>query len=266
MKHPVKLIAIDLDGTLLDSNHQLPARNREAIQRAVDAGIHVVIATGRPRWSGYSFAQELNLQTPGVYLQGLNIHAPDGTLLHERLMEPETARRVLEYALANGLSVMAYNRERVITRESNILTAQMQKYGETVPHFEPDMLSVPGRHPISKFVFVDDPARAEEIRRGLIGVVRESASVFLSQPNLIEVLPPGASKGGGLKMVLDDMGILAANVLAIGDGENDIEMIELAGIGVAMGNATPHLKAVADYITGTNDEAGVAQAIERFAL
>ena len=92
------------------------------------------------------------------------------------------------------------------------------------------------------------------------------AEVFTSQAHLLEALPPGSSKGAGLKWLLDDLGLDPAQVMAIGDGDNDIEMLQLVGLGVAMANATDALKQVADYVVNSNEADGVAEAIERFIL
>src|SRR5262249_46663974 len=121
--------------------------------------------------------------------------------------------------------------------------------------------------PINKLhFFVYDPARVAPIRQELETLLHGQATVVMPNNIIMEILPFGASKGNGLKLLLDDINIDPRHVLALGDGENDIEMLQLAGLGVAMGNSMPKAKAAADYVTGSNDEDGVVQALERFVL
>ncbi len=118
---------------------------------------------------------------------------------------------------------------------------------------------------INKFL-VSDEETNDETRRQLTALVGDRATVTQAVPEYIEVLPPGASKGRGVQMLLDDLGIAPHEMLAIGDGENDLEMLQMAGVGVAMGNAKTTVKAVADYVASDNNHSGVAEAIEKFAL
>lgn len=263
---PIRLVAIDLDGTLLNSQHLISPRTERVLREAMAAGITIVIATGRPRLTSAAVMRQLGLKTPGVFLQGLTVYDGEGNLLHEQQMDVETAQRVADFAEQHGYTVMVYNSRAILTRERNWLTDQMQKYHEPLPEIVGSLSTLPGRVPISKFVFVAEPERLPEIRARLTAHIDGRAAIIQSQAWLLEALPPGTSKGGGLRWLLDHLGVDPAAVMAIGDGENDIEMIELAGIGVAVANATDHLKQVADVVVASNDADGVAEAIERFVL
>jgi Cof subfamily protein (haloacid dehalogenase superfamily) len=118
---------------------------------------------------------------------------------------------------------------------------------------------------INKFL-ISDEVNNDETRHQLTVLVGDRATVTQAVPEYIEVLPPGASKGRGVRMLLDDLGIEPEEMLAIGDGENDLEMLQMAGVGVAMGNGKTAVKAIADYVTSDNNHSGVAEAIEKFAL
>lgn len=257
---------MDLDGTLLNSEHTISARTEATLKRAIQQGVHVVIATGRPRYTSEAFIERLGLTTPGVFLQGLTVYDGHGNLLHEDLMDPDVARIVAGFSDRTGYSTLVYNSERILTRKRDSLTAIMQQYHEHAPDEIGPLSALPGTMPISKFVFIAQPERIGAIREEIAPYVNGSASLLQSTPWLLEALPPGASKGRGLRWMLDYMGIPPEQVMTIGDGENDVEMIELAGIGVAVGNATEHLKSVANVVVGTNDEDGVAEAVERFVL
>lgn len=266
MKTPIQLIAIDLDGTLLNSQLTITPRTARAIRRAMEAGIPATIATGRPYLTSARYVRELGLTAPGVFLQGLAIHNADGSIRHEQVMEPETARRILAYAQEHRRTALAYNSGSIYARERNAMTDTLFRYNEPVPEIVAALSDLPDRVPVSKVVFLLDPSEIPALRADLSQIVNGTASLFTSQAHMLECIPPGTSKGAGLARLLQDEGIDPARVLAIGDGENDIEMLQLAGISVAMGNAKDHIKAAAQHVTATNDEDGVAEAVERFAL
>jgi Cof subfamily protein (haloacid dehalogenase superfamily) len=119
---------------------------------------------------------------------------------------------------------------------------------------------------VNKVVFIDEPGNISNLRRQLSRQIGRQVTLVQALDTMLEVLPQGASKGDGLRRLLDFLSISPDHVLAIGDGENDIGMLQLARIGVAMGNAPQEVKAAADYVAGTNDADGVAEAVERFVL
>jgi Cof subfamily protein (haloacid dehalogenase superfamily) len=264
--NPIRVIALDLDGTLLNSHNEVSPRTEKALRRATAAGILVIIATGRPRMTSTPIIKKLGLTTPGVFLQGLNIHNGDGSIRYQRLMDVETARRVATFADNSGYSALIYNSDSILTRARNAMTDRMIQYHEPPPEVVGPLAALPGKVPINKFVFVDTPERIQQIRRELAVHVNGSATLLTSAPHLLEALPLGTSKGAGLEWLLDDIGISMEHVMAVGDGENDIEMLEMAAIGVAMGNAPENVKRAADYVTANNDEDGIPQAIEHFVL
>ncbi|MCA9895297.1 MAG: HAD-IIB family hydrolase, partial [Anaerolineae bacterium] len=109
----IKLIVTDIDGTLLNDDHSMSDRNREALRKAIDSGIPVVLATGKTRASNESVIAALNLNTPGIYVQGLIIFNPDGTVRHQQTLAPEMARRVITFSEQRGYKVMAYSGNRL---------------------------------------------------------------------------------------------------------------------------------------------------------
>jgi Cof subfamily protein (haloacid dehalogenase superfamily) len=264
----IRLIAIDVDGTLLNSQHEISTRTQKALQAAMNAGVQVILATGRPRRTVDHIVEQLQLTTPGVFMQGLHICNADGSLRHEIQMAAETAKQVAAYAHANQLTTMIYNYQSISTRQHNDLTKQLQSYHEPYPtELGDNIVNFADQQPIAKFIFIErTPERIAMLRSELSAMLGDSAEVFTSMPLFLEVLPPQTSKGAGLKWLLDDIGVLPEHVLAIGDGENDIEMLQLAGIGVAMGNGAARLKAVANAVVADNNHDGVAQAIEQFVL
>ncbi len=266
MSSPIRLIALDLDGTLLCDDGSVSARNVQAIQTAVAQNIHVILATGKTRGSAQGVFAQLGQALPGVFTQGLVIQQADGTVCHETALDRETAVRAITFAVQQRLPHLAYCGSRIVAPEDHAYARLLhEKYHEPQPEIIGPFLDQIDELRINKFL-VSDEAHNDATRARLTGLMGDHATVTQAVPGYIEMLPPGASKGQGVQWLLDDWGIPATAVLAVGDGENDLDMVRLAGVGVAMGNAIPALKAVADYVTADNNHSGVAEAIARFAL
>lgn len=264
----IRAIVIDLDGTLLNSDHQMTDRTRDTIRRAIDAGKTVFIATGKTRASALPIIEALDLKTPGVYVQELIIFNGDGTIRSEKALEPAVARRVINFAQNNQLTVIAYDADRLLMQSLNETADLIHSFGEPMPEAVGPLINLIGKNTFHKVVLIGNSWRQIKAARWqldqIVGdqVHLTTAKVLTS----VEVLPRGVSKGSGVKKMLREIGINLDNVMAIGDGENDVEMLEAVGWGVAMSNADDKLKAVADVVVDSNDEDGVATAIERFVI
>lgn len=270
MTTEIKLIVVDLDGTLLTPAQQLTDRTEAAIKAAMQQGVQVVLATGKTRRSADSLIARLGLATPGIYLQGLVVVYPDGTTRHEQKLDSSVARRVITFAEDRGFDVVAYVGDRLLVRADFAYADLMHNhYSEPKPEAVGPLVNLLNTTQFNKLlVMKQGDFRKVAALRWQLGMQLDGAA-RLTQAGLadmIEVLPPGASKGRALKALLHELDIAPEQVLAIGDGENDIEMIQLAGIGVAMGNANDHVKQAADHVVAANDADGVAEAIERFVL
>jgi len=267
MTEEIKLIVVDLDGTLLNSDHQMTERTEKALKTAIQKGVQVVIATGKTYLSARDLIDRLGLTTPGIYLQGLAIYNGDGTIKHQQTLDSDLARTVITFGEERGFTMVAYSGTRILVRSLNeddrILS---EKYHEPVPEAVGPLQNLLGNTPINKIIAIrlNDARRITALRWQLGVQLGGKAKLTQALLDMLEILPPGASKGTALKVLLRDMGIASANVMAIGDGENDIEMIQMAGVGVAMANASQKLKDVATYITTSNDEDGIVQAIEKY--
>ncbi|MGQ9889086.1 MAG: HAD family hydrolase [Aggregatilineales bacterium] len=269
MSDTIQLIAVDLDGTLLNSCHELTPRTEAALKAAMARGVQVVLATGKTRASALSVIARLGLTTPGIFSQGLTVYNGDGTLRRQTTLDPAVARRVITFAEDRGFVVIAYAGERLLVRARTRQTAILTDYGEPEPQIIGPLQNILDSVPVNKLVMTanGDVRRVRALRWQLS--MQLDGAARLMQANvaqMLELLPPGASKGAALRALLRDLRVDPQRVLAIGDGENDVEMVQLAGVGVAVGNADAHLKAVADHVVATNDSDGVAEAVERFVL
>lgn len=271
----IQLIALDLDGTLLDSRKRLPHRNRKAIEACIARGIQVVPCTGRTAEGVPSMIKEISGIRYAITVNGGMIEDMEKKLiLDRRLMEKETALSVLEqikdrhimydiYADGQGISEdRFYNHldEYKVTKEIQIL---VKKTRRVVPDIIEYVKNKPGM--VDKVnLFFSDLDEREEIR--ILLKQRTDVIVSSSLYNNLEINAIGAEKGEALLRLASILGLSREETMACGDGDNDFSMIRLAGTGVAMENGEESLKAIADYITGSNDEAGVAQAIEKLVL
>ena len=270
MTQPIKLIAVDLDGTLLNSKHQMSKRNEKALKAAIAKGVQVIIATAKTRTSASDIVKRLELTTQGIYLHGLAIYNADGSLAYQKTLEPAIARQVLTFAEDRGFYVIAYSGTRILVRSSNSRFEQyIKEYNEALPEIIGPIQNILGDMPINKLLITrfDEAKRVKALRWQLSMQLDDQANVTGSiRDDMLEVMPPNISKSVTLAALIKQAEIKAENVMAIGDGGNDIDMIEMAGIGVAMGNARQALKDKADHIVADNDHDGVAEAVEKFVL
>ena len=264
MLQKIKLIAIDQDGTLLNSQGRVTDANKQAIRQAMAQGVIVIIATGKTRLSAAPIMAELGLATPGVFTQGLVICDGDGSILRETVLDEATAVATLTYTRQRNLPTILYCADRLIAQEQTHYSDLLHtKFHEPPAEIWPDLPERLADLHINKILFNDD-ARNDATRAELTALFAGHATVTQAVPEFIEVLPLNTSKGDGLRWLLNHLHIDPAHVLAIGDGENDTEMLQMAGVGVAVGNAKPALKDIANAVVATNDDSGVAEAITRF--
>lgn len=263
----IKLIALDLDGTLLNSQHQITDRARKAINAAQALGIRVLLATGKTFYSARQLVSELKLTTPSVFVQGTLIYNPDGTIRHQVTLPPDVMRRVIPFAESRGACVSAYSGETILLRQPDP-RADLTRYHEPAPTVVGSLINAMNRYPINKLIIsTDEPRQTKALLWQAQQMLGTSVALTMSAvQNQFEILPRDVSKGRAVVSVARELGIDLNHVMAIGDAENDRDMLELVGMGIAMGNAPESLKAVARHVTATNDEDGVAEALEKFVL
>ncbi len=267
-KRAIRLVVIDLDGTLLNHEHIVSPRVEQALTAALAQGVQIVLATGKTRTAGIPIIEQFGLTTPGIYVQGLVVYDPNGAVTHQLTLDPALVRQVITFVEDRGFSIAAYAEGRILSpRYSKSLEDELTLRHEVAPDVVGPLQNRLDTLKINKLI-VWGEARAITGLRWQLNMQIGSAGRLI-QPGIretIELLPPGGSKAWALKQILKDMKIDAANVLAIGDGENDIEMLQLAGIGVAMGQSIQQVKDAADHVVASNEKDGVAEALEKFVL
>lgn len=271
------LIALDLDGTILDRRFPggVSVRVRSAIKRAQNAGVMVSIATGRTLDDVGPRALDLGITVPVVTTQGAVVGDPvSRRIVFEALMPMNAARRVVTWAEENervlilyfsdgkGGTIMVQNRERWAPSEYD--------YWFGAPRLvEPNLstwLTRPQARPPLKFITISNIEDEPNLTESLQGLLGPTVHISRTHDQLVEGTAAGVDKGNGLLHLLRELHIPPERVLAIGDNENDIPLIRAAGFGVAMGQASEHVKAVADWVAPPIEEDGAAVTIERFVL
>jgi len=269
---PIRLIALDIDGTLIGEDLLLRDRTVAAVRAARHRGVSVSLVTGRMSTSAITFARELGLTDPIVAYQGALIRAlrPDGDerlgrLLYHRPLGVAAAREVVRWSIAAGLEPHVNHLERFVIRADDPRAEDYSSFVGSRADIVPDLLAWL-RHPVSKLLAVavdpiDDTGLAD-LRRRFAG----RAEVTISHPRFLEFLAPGVSKAAGVRRLARRARVPMANVLAIGDQYNDLEMLAAVGHGAAMPSAPGPVRAAARYVAPPLADEGAAQLIERLVL
>ena len=276
----IKLVALDLDGTLFDNSSRISKRNLTAIRSITDKGIHVVISTGRP-FEGIPFDQikgtginyAITANGSGIY------EISTGKCLYENVMDEELVTPILNFLLTRDIHMDAFIGGKGYTPIQCVETAQKLTVPSSIKNYiittrtrldnilqfiHENQLKVQKMtlnfYPAADGTLID----RETVRKFLVS--NPSITTVCGGYNNLEFTRADANKGVGLRKLAEILGVNPDATMAIGDTENDLAIIEAAGIGVAMGNATDAVKARADYVTTTNTKDGVAAAIEHFIL
>lgn len=264
---PIRLLAVDLDGTLLNDRLEIHPDDRAAVRAAVASGVQVVLATGRMLRSSLPYALELDLTGPIINYQGAVVrNLGTQEVIYRCELTVAMQQRVLAFAEPRDWHVNVYANEEVYTARPRP-EADLYARIAMAPYHVVGPLSAWIHEGATKMVLVDlDPAKVPEKMAELQAWMDGIARVTVSLAWFVEVVNPEVSKGRALALVADRLGVSQTDVCAIGDNKNDADMIAWAGFGVAMGTAPADVKQIARFVTGSPDEAGVAQVIRRFIL
>jgi Cof subfamily protein (haloacid dehalogenase superfamily) len=270
---PYRLLALDLDGTTVDDGQLPTPRVRRAIAAATTAGVHVIVATGRPYVSARRYGAALDLCTPLICFQGALVKECGGaerTLFAEAVPAAPFAE-VVALAQARGLELNIYTEETIYhgptaysqefyDRWFGLATQPVADLGATFARLRAEA------RPVLKGLFISEESASNQLTAELQARVGGRLTVMRSHPLFVEVTSPNVSKGNALAFLADWYGIPQAETIAVGDSGNDLSMVEWAGLGVAVANATPEVRAAANWIAPPVTEEGVVTVIEKFIL
>lgn len=265
-----KLIALDMDGTLLRKDKTISDRTFKALKAAREKGVKVVLATGRPVRGIKNYLSYLGLDKDDEYAVTFNGSAvqtgKSGNMLFEKFMSGVDLHYIYSLSLEYGVHIHAFN------ERGQLMTPVLNKYTDVEAQINGlnihirDFNAISPEDKIIKVMLVDEPEKLDLVFSKLPKELFTKYSILRSASIFLEFLDPEINKGLGLSILSKELGITREEVIAVGDAGNDIDMIKYAGLGVAMGNAYPEVKEIADYVTVTNEEDGVAEVIEKFIL
>ncbi|GIO67391.1 Cof-type HAD-IIB family hydrolase [Paenibacillus cookii] len=264
-----KMIVLDLDDTLLRDDLTISPRTKEALMAAQKEGVKVVLASGRPTFGMKPIAKELELEKFGSYILSFNGAKITDCRTEEEIfsstLSVETVQRLYRISQEEGLSILTYGKDHIITEQSNeYVEIESGLTGMRIQESASFVETV--QEPVVKTLMVGDPDKVAEAEKKLQRQLAGELSVMRSKPFFLEFTEAGVDKGTSLHQLIGRLGIKQEEVIAMGDSSNDLPMIRFAGLGVAMGNARDEIKEAADYVTDSNMDDGVAKVIEKFVF
>ena len=266
-----KLLVLDVDGTLLNDEREISKRTLAALLKVQQMGVRIVLASGRPTYGLMPLAKTLELGNYGGFVLSYNgcqiIKAQNGEILFERRINPEMLPYLEKKARKNGFAIFTYHDDTLITDSPDNEYIKNEALLNNLKIIREDEFSTAIDFAPCKCMLVSDKEKA------LIGLEQHwekrlagTLDAFRSEPYFLEVVPCGVNKANTLGALLEHLGVTREEVIAVGDGVCDVTMLQLAGMGVAMGHSHDSVKVCADYVTASNEEDGVALAVEKLIL
>ncbi len=263
---PCRLVAVDLDGTLLNDNHVMTDRNRRALGKLSKRGVMVVLISGRMHQSILPVSNQIGLENPIIsYNGGMVKHARTEKVLHHSPIPALIATELVEYCDRRGLHFNFCLNDRLYIRIRNQWSQLYEERTGVMATVLDDLHQLDGETP-TKMQVIDSPERINRLLIEFKEHFGKRLYVTRTQIEYIEFMNPHVSKGQALETLAAQLDIPMNLVVAFGDGYNDESMMKVAGFRIAMGNSVDEIKACADYITETNQNDGVATAVEQLLL
>lgn len=267
----IKMLVVDVDGTLLNDDKQISKRTLNTLVKVQQMGIRIMLASGRPTYGLLPIAKTLELGTYNGYILSYNggqvINAADGNVVFERRINPEYIPYLERKANERGFAFMTYNGDSIVTNSPNNphILAEAKLNGMKIDYQE--LVSASIDYPPCKCMLVSDDeeqlvAQEEKWKRRLNGVL----DVFRSESFFLEVVGSRVDKANTLGVIMEMNNIGTDEIIVFGDGVADVTMLQLTNLGIAMGNAPDSVKRCADYVTLSNNDDGVAVALEKAIL
>ena len=266
-----QMIVLDIDGTLLNSDRIITARMRAALIKVQQMGIRLVLASGRPTYGVLPLAIELDMDKNNGFILSYNggqiMNVQTREVLFEKQFNPQMLSLLEKKAKKNHFAIFTYHNDTILANDlsndhiiheaalNDMRLKEVENFAETITF-----------SPYKCMIVSDDEEALIRLEKDWKGHLAGVLDVFRSEMYFLEVVPPFIDKANTLSVLLEKLGVATEHVIAIGDGVCDVGMLQLAGLGIAMGNAQESVKSCADYVTLSNDDDGVAFAIEKHII
>lgn len=265
-----RMLALDLDGTLTTSDKKVTPRTRTAVHAAIDAGVYVVLASGRPLVGVAPVASTLQLDQHGGYLACNNgsyiIDWKSKRVLVNRTISRNAVELSCQVAHEYGVAAICYDEQRAYSEKPADPYVEQERFNNSSTMVKVDDLAAFVDWAPNKIMVVGEPSQLEGAYDRLRQLLQGEATVIHSEPYFVEVVPAGVGKDAALAKLGALLGVDRSQTIAVGDGYNDLSMLDYAGLAVAMDNAYDGVKPHADWVAPSNDDDGVAAVIERYIL
>lgn len=265
-----KIIVLDLDGTLTNRNKEITPRTRQVLMEAQERGKIVMLASGRPTYGVMPLARELCLEQYGGYILSFNggiiMNCKTGETVFSRQLPIGANSTIADLAAEHGVSILTYEGKKIIASNQDCPYTQLESRINHLKICQVENFKDYVTFAVPKFLMTDDGDYLALVEPKVKAVLGKNFSVYRSEPFFLEILPKGIDKAKSLERLLHTLGLSKNEMIACGDGYNDLTMIQYAGLGVAMGNGVLPVRKAADYITLSNEEDGVAHVVEKFML
>ncbi len=264
-----KAIVLDLDGTLTNNKKEITPKTREALLRAQQKGMRVILASGRPTYGIRPLADELQIGHHGGYVMAYNggcvTRWDTRAIVFNQTLDANLVPILHRAAKEGGdFEILTYQGEGIAATDISNEYVRHEAFINKMPLTQYDDFVAQVQHPINKCLIVGAPTPLAQLEQRLAQALQGQCSVYRSADFFLECVPCGIDKAASLARLLPTLGLTREETIAVGDGHNDLSMIEYAGLGVAMANAADATKAKADYITLSNEEDGVAHVLQEF--
>ena len=261
----IKMIALDLDNTLLEKNLTISKETLSLLQKCNEKGITIAISTGRIFNSAAKYAEIIGKNTKIVCYNGCLVTTADHKELFSANLSVNAMKQIIDFSKENNLYCQFYLDNKILVEKvTENTTIDPDLYNTTA--IEVGDFNKINLTPSPKGMIVARPEDVPNYISMLSNYINENVYIAQSQPYLIEIMPPKVNKSSSLQILCNHLGILPADVMVCGDNTNDSEMLKWAGIGVAVSNAVDEVKEIADYVCVNERSLGVAEAIEKFVF
>lgn len=260
----MKAVALDLDGTLLNSKKEISEENKNILKKLSENGVEILIVTGRPYPITKKIAESLEIPLTVICYNGARVmNLKTDEIIFEKVLEEKQVLKIIEFCRKNKKDLNLFQNDIWYVED---LESIGTKYYKKNSRLEPTLKSFDtfDSFKMIKSIIIDENNVLEEVEKGLREILGNSVYFTYSQDKYLEILNKDVNKGLTLKNVLEEKGIEMSECIAFGDAHNDLEMLELAGVGVAMGNAHEILKSRVQHITDTNENDGVGKFLKKF--